>query len=145
MGSFPWIMEGDLTNNSTPECSVDFRQGNDREFFWISGVLLVIIGHIGLIGNIFTMAVLRNQQMRKSVFNNLLLALCCFDTLFILTFGPYKAYNSLACHPLLMSESYLKTLSWPLTSVGWLGSLYMTVAISIERYLGIVHPNLQFP
>jgi len=89
-----------------------------KETFWLNGVLLVIIG---------TIAVLCRSKMRKSVFYNLLLALACFDTLFILTYGGGLAYISLACTP---NYSYWYLLD-DISSLFLTGSVYMTVAISL--------------
>eukprot|EP00092_Neocalanus_flemingeri_P030218 GFUD01032797.1.p1 GENE.GFUD01032797.1~~GFUD01032797.1.p1 ORF type:complete len:317 (+),score=56.26 GFUD01032797.1:31-981(+) len=120
---------------------VDWKHGHEKEYFWISGVVLAMVATIGLVGNMFTMVVLCQPQMRNRVFYNLLFALACFDTLFILSYGIRVSYQSLACYPF---NKLVGSLTYPLLNIGLTGSIYMTVAISLERYLGICHPNLVF-
>ena len=67
-------MEVESDNKSTYDCDqVNIKHGYDEEYFWISGILLVIVGTSGLVsGNTFTMVIFCQRQMRKNLFYNLL-------------------------------------------------------------------------
>ena len=67
--------------------------------------------------------------------------LSCFDILFILSYGVSVAYKSIACYPF---NSLVGSVAYPLLNLGVSGSIYMTVSISIERYLGICYPNCTY-
>jgi len=135
------MMEADIWKSSY-DCRYTSMSDYEKEFFWIRGILLVIFGSVGVLGNIFTIAVLCQPKMRKSTFYNLLVILACFDTLFILTNGIAEAWYSLACVVYRNVFVTNKLLEWSKHFL--VGSSYMTVAISLERYLGICHPNIQF-
>ena len=136
------MMGGEIRNNSSQDCSVSW---NDAEF-WISGVLFVILGTIGALGNSLNMAALCKPHIRKTCFNNLLLALCCFDNnLYSPGSGPAIAYNSFACHAVNLRESFVQIFGGIiLGEIGFLGSMYMTIAISLERFLGICYAHCRF-
>ena len=119
------------------ECiKAEEKHGREKEIFWISGILLSIVGCLGLLGNTATIIVLGQPTMRQNVFNNLLFSLACFDIVFIISYGTVFSYKSVACYPL---NPLIENVGFPFIKVGFLGSLYMTVAISLERYLGICH------
>ena len=67
------------------------------------------------------------------------MALACFDTTYIIIGGinyTFKAFDL---------DTYAYTISfpyiiYPVTSISLCGTIFMTVAISIERFLGICYP-----
>merc|ERR1719312_1042792 len=123
------MMESDADWKSYYDCQDRSMSDIYREKFWISGVLLAIFGSVGVLGNIFTIAVLCQPKMRKSTFYNLLVILACFDTLFILTYGIGWVYHSLTCVLYINELVRNKLFIWSRPFLA--GSSYMTVAISL--------------
>jgi len=52
--------------------------------FWLTGIISSVIIVLGFIGNGMAIYLLRRPKM-KSAFNQLLIALCIFDTTFLLS------------------------------------------------------------
>ena len=120
------------------EC-LEYNYGYEKEHFWISGVILVCIGVFGVFGNILNFIVLSRQRFRNEVFYRLLVVLTCFDGIFIISYGLGFGYYSLACSGDI--QELMHAMTHPVALIGLTGSTYTTVAVSIERYLGICHPN----
>jgi len=111
------------------------------------GILVSVIGLIGIIGNICAVLVLARPKL-KDCFHQLLIALAFFDTLYIICGGinyTFRAFEEVV--PFDSAYAYKITyphLILPFLNVGLCGTIFMTVAISIERFLGICHP-LHYP
>ena len=84
-----------------------WKHGHVEEYFWVSGVMLVTVGVLGIFGNILNLFVLCQQQFRNQVFYNLLAALACFDIVFIASYSASVGYLSLACNPFNLLIRYI--------------------------------------
>ena len=99
------------------------------------------MGLFGLIFNSLSLFVFSRPSMH-SIFHQLLIALAVFDilllisgTLWIITFQNIFSVDSL----IYLFPYY----TYPIFYFAMYGSTYMTLAISIERYLGICHTSIE--
>ena len=107
--------------------------------FWSEGVLATTVAIFGLIGNLVSIWVLSVPEMRCNAFNRLLLALAIIDCLFI---GPGMLIYSFKAFE-LHAEWYNYLFPWvlyPASEIALCSSIYMTVAIAVERYIGLCRP-----
>ena len=70
--------------------------------------------------------------MRKHSFNHLLVVLSIFDLLFIICGVPVHVCPIFGIEGPIYATLY-QYIFYPLTSVSFTGSIYMTLAITIER------------
>ena len=84
--------------------------------------------------------ILFKHKYRRYIFYQLLIVMAFFDTLFIASFSVYMGNYSMACTAKYIEKVYLQLLAFPFLNVGLYGSIYTTIMISIERYIGICHP-----
>ena len=113
--------------------------GYEIEYFWISGIALVTIGFFGVIGNILSLIVLSQRLFRKKIFYNVLIVMAGFDIVVIVSYGVKVGYQSMACRENFRKE--LGRIAYLFLNVGLTGSIYSTIAVSIERYLNICLPH----
>ena len=108
--------------------------------YYVEGVFLLIIGTFGIIGNVSAIVVFTRQNLQKS-FYGLMLSLAAFDLLYIIT--------SILCYgiPPLSDEyeeskMYNSNFYWirALSKIAMTGSIYFTMAITVERYVTVCHP-----
>ena len=103
------------------------------EYFWVSGVLLVVFGFLGLIGNVLNLTILFRPILRKDVTYQLLIMLSLFDTIYIFSYALDIGYYSMACRDSYKDPVELVALRFQY--IGLIGSIYTTVMISLERCL----------
>ena len=99
-------------------------------------ISLAVIGSLRLLATLLSIVVLCRSLLKKKVFYQLLFALACFDLVFIasyiLSIG-YELFRVEASYLVKFATSFLNYY-------GFTGTIYMTVAISVERYFGICRP-----
>lgn len=132
-------------DNNTETCPEEFSRKENEFDFWMSGIVLNIVGVIGILGNILSMVILSRPQMRSSI-NYLLIGLARCDTVLIITsmflFGfrsiyPYTGYlffYNYYIYPQIVPYVF------PLGTAAQTASSYLTLMVSLERYVAVCHP-----
>ena len=107
---------------------------------WIGCVFTGLISITGVIGNIFTILIVHQSYLWKSIFYKLIFILACFDNITIVTNQTYTMHCYIVdCEASSNSISYVYGY---LQTLGLFGSVYMTVVISFERYLALCCPQV---
>lgn len=113
--------------------------------FWLTGVLSTFVGLMGVFGNIATIRVLTQRQMRSSV-NFILIALAASDLTFIVTaillLGPTTVYpyNGQLKDYFFVAQPKMTSFLFPVAMIAQTISIYMTFLISCERFIAVCHP-----
>ena len=115
----------------------------------VGGYGTIILATLGVFANILAICVFSNKTF-KSNFNNLLIALAVFDLLFLVVCITESIRRTFEAHT--ANTSTFKGLAtqihhhlfpyflYPLHNILLTSSIFMTISISIERYLAIFHP-----
>ncbi|CAH2004004.1 unnamed protein product [Acanthoscelides obtectus] len=113
--------------------------------FVVCGLFINLVGLLGLIGNIISMIILSRPQMRSSI-NYLLIGLARIDTVLIVTsillFGlpSVYPYSGLFFTYYYIVFPHIAPLAYPLAMVSQTASVYLTVTISLERFVAVCFP-----
>ena len=109
--------------------------------YWFHGALLYGVSLFGILGNLLSIIILCGPTMQNS-FNRLLAALATFDSLFIiLTLANYAFFDQSIIfdyrneiHGLIVGK-----LIHPLKETIFCCCVSLTVSVSYERYLSLIH------
>lgn len=125
-----------ITSDQVMDCGTPAQVGDFR--WWCDGLLVSIVGTIGFVANILALIVLSRPSLRD-VFHQLLFALACFDTLYIVCGGINYTFRGFGAHSDIYNYLFPYFLH-PFTHIAMAGTIFMTLAISFERYLGLCQP-----
>lgn len=130
-------------NETESHCGYENHRWLEEKFFLIT-VFGTLVAIFGIFGNLTTAVILSRPRMRSP--NNLFLtALALFDTLVLIT--GVMLYSIEYLHEysdnvvLYTGWTYYVPYVYSISHVSQTGSVYTTVAVTIERFLAMKHPR----
>ena len=106
---------------------------------WAEGVASTVVAIFGFMGNVISIWVLSDDELRSSAFNRLLLALAIIDCMFIMPGTIIYTAKAFSWEADWYNRSFPVFL-YPFTEIALCSSIYMTLAIAVERYIGLCRP-----
>ena len=106
---------------------------------WAEGVFSSVVAIFGFMGNLISIWVLSDDELRSSAFNRLLLALAIIDCMFIMPGTIIYTAKAFSWEADWYNRSFPVFL-YPFTEIALCSSIYMTLAIAVERYIGLCRP-----
>ncbi|ESO97384.1 hypothetical protein LOTGIDRAFT_159415 [Lottia gigantea] len=117
--------------------------------FWITRVIIngifgIILELFGIIGNILSIVVLVHYKQKSST-PLLLMFLAVFDSIYLFS-EMFLEQWTLLSKALLISPGYrtfiapIYIVSFPISKIAFTGTTVMTLLITLERFIAVVHP-----
>ena len=108
--------------------------------FIIEGWGLLVVGIIGIAGNVGAIYVFGRKRRYQRTFHSLMLALAVIDMTYIISMMLVFTVPQFSVG--YKNDGYPWVLPWalPIIQTCLTGSIYFTMAITVERYLAVCHP-----
>ncbi len=121
--------------------------------FWVDGVLTAVFSLLGILGNFVTILIFSRKEV-QSTFHTNLTVLAVFDLSFnficgldaslkAFDFDKNVVHSEWACQGTGPNPAWVGLypyVFWPFSNIFMTASMYMTVAISIDRYIVVCYP-----
>uniref|UniRef100_A0A914XDT7 G-protein coupled receptors family 1 profile domain-containing protein n=1 Tax=Plectus sambesii TaxID=2011161 RepID=A0A914XDT7_9BILA len=131
-----------MSNDTLVGCNLNNTYPTYQAMLRVYGNAPVIVG--GLVANLVNMVIFRHSCMRTSMLNWFLLALAICDQMvllctFLMLSLPVitEQWGNLAWMEL---SAYVTRWTYPVGQVSQTCSVYLTIMVSLYRYLGVCHP-----
>ena len=130
-----------LNSSNISEIQLDCPDYGDEEAqllqkvsFAIEGVSQTIVAILGIIGNSLASYILCTRKEMRNAFNLLLVVMACFDSLYLFgsileSFRKEELFNMATDTHIVLFPHLL----YPFTQFTFTASIFMTVAIALER------------
>ena len=123
---------------SSDQLKMSFRL-RDNSLHLVGGSLIILTSIVGLLGNVFIILIVTRRQLWKHIFYKLQFSLAYFDTITVFCFGYGMSYFCLfVAEETFLLEGYI------ISYIGLYGSVYITMLISLEHYLGICETQIKW-
>ena len=107
--------------------------------FWFEIVIINSVSIIGLIINIIGIISLSTQTSMRNVFNKILIILLCTDSAFLLIWTTMNIFEHCLTSTWIFGYTFPYVL-WACSSITLHMSIFLTVALSHERYVAAQNP-----
>uniref|UniRef100_A0A915L086 G-protein coupled receptors family 1 profile domain-containing protein n=1 Tax=Romanomermis culicivorax TaxID=13658 RepID=A0A915L086_ROMCU len=134
----------DLFENDNKSRTCDFHKHSWLEAkFFATSIFGSFVTFLGIVGNLFTIYVMCKWRI-KSVNHGFLITLAVFDTCLLLTAFMLYSIEYIAEYTdnwklYALWISYVPTV-YPLSHIAQTCSTYVTVIVTVERYVAVLHP-----
>ncbi|XP_063441179.1 FMRFamide receptor-like [Mytilus trossulus] len=137
-------MEQNITNLTSDTVGICDTSESKTFQFYAWGIVANIISAYGIIGNILSVIVLRHRIMQNST-SYYLISLAIYDTIVLLSMSLFLAIPTIYLakgdlEDYYYAYMYMHPFCYPVALFAQTGTIYTTMAFTIERYIAVCRP-----